>query len=230
MCLEQLGLRIGALISIDKTILTAANIQTTHLSYSAGDTVFQRGAPAKFVYVVRKGALLRFRPLPGGRRTVLQFVFAGDGFGYEPDRYHRDTVQALTDVEVLAASRSGLAAASKAGCSEILFTAAARALVVAEEQSVSVRGRTATERMALFLLEMNTRLSAKHQIVLPMSRKDISDYLGLTVETVSRAMNEFRRARIIGLTHRAPKLIMIRDKARLEELASDASNFEWWKR
>jgi Crp-like helix-turn-helix domain len=103
-------------------------------------------------------------------------------------------------------------------------------LVVAEEQSVFVRGMTATERMAHFLLEMNARLSAKHQIVLPMSRKDISDYLGLTEETVSRAMNEFRRAKIIKIPHRAPRRIMIRDKARLEKLASDASNFEWWKR
>jgi CRP-like cAMP-binding protein len=149
------------LISIDKAILASANLQTAHLSYSARDTVFQRGAPAQFVYVVRKGALFGFRSLPGGRRTILQFVFAGDGFGYEPDRHHRDTVQALTDVEVLAARRSGLAAASKAGCSEVLFAAAARALVVAEEQSVFVRGRIATERMALFLLEMN--LSARNE-------------------------------------------------------------------
>ena len=84
--------------------------------------------------------------------------------------------------------------------------------------------------MAHFLLEMNARLSAKHQIVLPMSRKDISDYLGLTEETVSRAMNEFRRAKIIKIPHRAPRRIMIRNKARLEKLASDASNFELWKR
>jgi len=153
ICLERLGVRIGALISIDKTILAAANLQTTHLSYSAGDTVFQRGARAKFVYVVRKGALFRFRPLPGGRRTVLQFVFAGDGFGYEPHRYHRDTVQALTNVEVLAAKRKGLTAASKVGCSGALFAAAARAFIVAEEQAVFDRGRTATERMATFCLK-----------------------------------------------------------------------------
>jgi CRP/FNR family nitrogen fixation transcriptional regulator len=218
------------LISIDKAILAAANLQTTHLRYGAGDTIFERGAPAPFVYVVRKGALSRFRSLPGGRRTILQFVFAGDGFGYEPYGYHRDTVQALTNVELLAAESKGLTTAPKAGCSKALFAAAAWALVVAEEQSVIVRGRTATERTALFLLEMNSRLSAKHQIVLPMGRKDISDYLGLTEETVSRAITEFRRAKIIEISHRAPKRIMIRDKARLEKLASDASDFEWWKR
>ena len=69
-----------------------------------------------------------------------------------------------------------MAAASKSRCLEALFFAAARAFVIAEEQSLIVRGRTATERTALFLLEMNTRLATANEIVLPMGRKDISDY------------------------------------------------------
>lgn len=218
------------MISLDKVILAAASLQTTARSFSAGDIVFQRGARAQFVYVVSKGALCRLRPLPGGRRAVLQFLFRGDGFGYEPDSYHRDTVQALTDVEVLAAERKGLMAASKAGASEALFAAATQALVVAEEQSALVRGRTATERTALFLLEMHARLSKGDQIVLPMTRKDISDYLGLTIETVSRTMNAFRRAKIIEISQHFSRQIVILNKARLEELGSDNSKFEWWKR
>lgn len=161
---------------------------------------------------------------------MLQFLFAGDGFGYEPGNHHRDTVQALTDTEVLATGRKGLMAASKSRCSGALFFAAARAFVIAEEQSVIVRGRTATERTALFLLEMNARLAADNEIVLPMSRKDISDYLGLSLETVSRVMNEFHRAKIIEIRDYTPKRITIRNKARLEKLASDASKFEFWKR
>ena len=150
-----------SLISLDNAILASANLQTTDLSYSASDIVFERGAPAQFVYVVSTGALCRFRPLPGGRRSILQFLFAGDGFGYEPGNHHRDTVQALTDTEVLATGRKGLVAASKSRCSEAHFLAAARAFVIAEEQSVIVRVTTATERTALFLLEMNTRLAAQ---------------------------------------------------------------------
>ena len=218
------------LISLDNAILASADLQTTDLSYSAGDTVFERGAPAQFVYVVSTGALCRFRPLPGGRRSILQFLFAGDGFGYEPGNHHRDTVQALTDTEVLATGRKGLVAASKSRCSEALFFAAARAFVIAEEQSVIVRGRTATERTALFLLEMNTRLAADNEIVLPMGRKDISDYLGLTLETVSRVLNRFHRAKIIEIRDYTPRRITIRNKARLEKLASDAPKFELWKR
>ena len=218
------------MISLDNAILASADLQTTDLSYSAGDTVFERGAPAQFVYVVSSGALCRFRPLPRGRRSILQFLFAGDGFGYEPGNHHRDTVQALTDTEVLATGRKGLVAASKSRCSEALFFAAARAFVIAEEQSVIVRVTTATERTALFLLEMNTRLAAHNEIVLPMGRKDISDYLGLTLETVSRVLNRFHRAKIIEIRDYTPRRITIRNKARLEKLASDASKFELWKR
>ena len=217
------------MISLDNAILASADLQTTDLSYSAGDTVFERGAPAQFVYVVSSGALCRFRPLPRGRRSILQFLFAGDGFGYEPGNHHRDTVQALTDTEVLATGRKGLVAASTR-CSEALFFAAARAFVIAEEQSVIVRVTTATERTALFLLEMNTRLAAHNEIVLPMGRKDISDYLGLTLETVSRVLNRFHRAKIIEIRDYTPRRITIRNKARLEKLASDASKFELWKR
>ena len=124
-----------------------------------------------------------------------------------------------------------MAAASKSRCSEALFFAAARAFVIAEEQSLIVRGRTATERTALFLLEMNTRLATgNNEIVLPMGRKAIANYLGLTVETVSRVMNEFHRAKIIEIRDYTTRRITIRNKARLEKLASDASKLEYWKR
>jgi CRP-like cAMP-binding protein len=151
-------------------MLARAGLRTTDLSYSAGDTVFERGAPTQFVYVVNTGGLFRFRLLPGGRRSILQFLFAGDGFGYEPGGYHRDTVQAMTDSEVLAAGRQGLVAPSVQRRS-VLFDAAARAFVLAEEQAVVIRGTTATERMALFLLEMDARISIDGQIDLPMGSK-----------------------------------------------------------
>lgn len=212
------------MISLNKAVLAAANLQTTDLSYNVGDIIFERGAPASFVYVVSNGALCRFRSLPGGRRSILQFLFAGDGFGYEPSGYYRDTVQALTDVAVLAARRKSVEAASKSQCSKALFDAAARAFVIAEEQSLLIHGTTVTERVALFLLEMRSRLSTDKQIDLPMRRKDISDYLGLRLETVSREMNEFQRAKIIKF--QAYRQIIIRDKARLEKLASYASKFE----
>jgi len=218
-------------VSIDPKILVAA-VQTTTLTYSVNDTVYESGAPAQFVYVVKKGALRRVKLLPGSRRLILQFLFRGDGFGYGLGRLHRDTVQALTSTELVVASRKALmsAATSDARLSKFLFEAAARALNVAEEQTALMRSGIATERTALFLLEMNARLSTRDgRVDLPMTRRDISDYLGLTIETVSRTMNEFHRAKIIQFQGQRQRRFVIRDKKRLQHLAADASDFEWWK-
>jgi CRP-like cAMP-binding protein len=122
------------LINIDRATLKAAKLAVIELSYGPGETVYERGAPAQFVYTVDQGALCRFRLMPGDRRSVIQFLFPGDGFGYEIGRHHRDTVQALTQIKVLAASTDALLAAanSDARLSSFLFSAAARAAVAAE--------------------------------------------------------------------------------------------------
>jgi CRP/FNR family transcriptional regulator, anaerobic regulatory protein len=203
------------LISLDKTIVSGGNLQTIKLSFD--------------VYVASEGALCCFRPMPGGRRSILQFIFKGDGFGYESGDYYRNSVQALTRTEVVATAKKDVVAASKAQCAAAFFAAAERAVVIAEEQSYRLR-RSATERTALFLLEMHARLSIFDEIFLPMSRTDISDYLGLAIETVSRVLNEFQRENIIEICHHLSRQIIIRNKARLEELALDASKFEWWNK
>ena len=87
----------------------------------------------------------------------------------------------------------------------------------------------ATERAALFLLEMNDRLSRNGKIDLPMTQRHISDYLGLTPETISRVMKEFKRAKIIRFRDNRSRQIVIHDKKRLAMLASDASDFRWWE-
>ena len=76
---------------------------------------------------------------------------------------------------------------------------------------------------------MNARLSIDSQIDLPMSRKDISDHLGLSTETISRIMSQFHRTKIIQFGDQTQRRILIRDKKRLEQLASDPSNFECLK-
>ena len=94
---------------INRTILAAAKLQTIELCYGPGESVYERGAPAQFVYVVDEGALCRLRLLTGGRRSILQFLFRDHGFGYEAGRQHRDTVQTLTHTKVLAAGRGSSA-------------------------------------------------------------------------------------------------------------------------
>lgn len=218
------------MINIEGTILAAAKLQIIELSYSPGESVYERGASAHFVYAVDTGALCRLRLIPEDRRSILRFLFAGDGFGYEIGRHHRDSAQALTHTKLLAASREALLAAAKSNTrlSNLLFSAAANAAVVAEERADMLRVRTATEQIAQFLLEMEVRLSVRGQIDLPMRRHHIADYLGLTIETVSRTLSAFQREKIIQFRDRAQRQLVIRDKQRLQQLASDASDFDFW--
>jgi len=223
------GNPLGSQSLIDRTILTAAKLQTIELCYGPGESVYERGAPAQFVYAVDKGALCRLRLLTGDRRSILQFLFPGHGFGYETGRQHRDTVQALTHTEVRAAGREALlaAATSDRRLWNLLFTAATQTVAVAEDQAV-LRVRTASEQIAQFLLEMEVHLSIRGQIDLPMNRRHIADYVGLRLETVSRAFSALQREKIIQFRDQTQRRLVIRDKQRLRLLASGASEFDYW--
>ena len=103
--------------------------------------------------------------------------------------------------------------------------APADALVAAEQQSIALRGASSTERVALFLLDMDARLHGR--IYQPMTRADIANHLGLTEETVSRAFTALRLAKVVEYDSRR-RSIEISDKQRLKQLATDASDFDFW--
>jgi CRP/FNR family nitrogen fixation transcriptional regulator len=215
------------LIAIDRTILASVKLRTVPLQYGINDTVYAQGARAQFVYVVEQGALRRSRLCPGEKKSILQFLLPGDSFGFEVGRYYLDSVQALTHAKVLAVGREVLmdAAASDARLSKMLLDAAIRAVVAAEEQAIVLRGASATERVALFLLDLDARLHGR--IYQPMTRTDIANHLGLTEETVSRTFTALRRAKIVQYDNRR-RSIAISDKQRLKQLATDASDFDCW--
>jgi CRP/FNR family nitrogen fixation transcriptional regulator len=192
------------------------------------DVIFGQGARAQFVYIVKKGALFRFRLLPDGRKSILQFLFPGDSFGFEVGRHHRDTVQTLTDAKVLAVGKEALiaAAASSVGLSNLLLTAATRAIATAHENSIVLRGRPAMERLALFLLDLDTRLHG--QLDLPMSRRHIANHLGLTIETISRAFSALERLKVIRFQDKTQQRIIIHNKQRLQQCAADGSDIDYW--
>jgi CRP-like cAMP-binding protein len=113
------------LITLDRTILAAAELPLVALEYGINDTVYAQGARAQFVYVVEQGALRRSRLYQGYKKSILQFLLPGDSFGFEVARCHLDTVQALTPTKLLATGREALmdAAASNARLSKMLLDA-----------------------------------------------------------------------------------------------------------
>jgi CRP-like cAMP-binding protein len=142
-------------------------------------------------------------------------------------------VEALTNVKIRSVGKEALlkAAAIDPRVSNALSTAAIWSAISAEDQSISLRGKNATEQLALFFLEMDARLSNGGQIDLPMRRQHIADYYGLTIETVSRTITRLRRSRIIEFLDnvKLQRRVVIRDKGRLSRLAPDARDFAWWK-
>ena len=88
----------------------------------------------------------------------------------------------------------------------------------AEDHMLLLGRKNAMERVASFLLEMDRRLANTGMVALPMCRRDIGDYLGLTLETVSRALSILHDKGILGFLGQSQRQIVLLDRPRLAEL------------
>ena len=134
-------------------------------------------------------------------------------------------VQTLSATTLLAVRREAVLNAITKDCefAKMLFNLAARDVILAEQQATRLRSTIATERVAQFLIEMDDRLSVGRKIELPMRRKHIADYLGITFETVSRVLNRLQKDGVIECLDVQRRKIVIRDKVRLQKLTADGS-------
>jgi CRP/FNR family nitrogen fixation transcriptional regulator len=160
--------------------------------------IFGDGEPANNVYKVISGAVRVFRILADGRRQILQFCLPGDIFGIEMGSDHNATAEAIGDSLILVARRSHVLG-DDPSISRRLWRLAMSDLRRSHDQVLSLGRRSASERLASFLSEMAERLGDEDTVELPMSRQDIADYLGLTIETVSRTLTQFRSQRLITI-------------------------------
>ncbi len=181
-------------------------------SYSAGEEIYGEDEPADFIYQVVRGAVRAYKLLGDGRRQIGAFYLPGDVFGLDFGATHGLTAEALIGTTVRQVSRNAVEALAKkdpqVACD--LWRLTAGTLRHAEGHMLLLGCKTAIERVAAFLLEMDRRLSLVGTSVLPMGRQDIGDYLGLTLETVSRSLSrlhdkgvlDFHGARHITLRNR----------------------------
>lgn len=207
--------------------MTDAEIRTIASSYSrtrlkTGETLVWDGDDAKHAYVVTSGTLRASKANDDGRRQVLSFLFVGQFIGIPSDHVHHHSVEALTEAEVCRFERKKL--------EEILLkypavdkgyrTGTARQLETAHEHAFALGRRTAMERVAAFLLELKVSGCPKTNpktLRLPMTRNDIADFLGLTLETVSRAFSRLKSVGAISLP--SAQEVEIKDEERLKALA-----------
>jgi CRP/FNR family nitrogen fixation transcriptional regulator len=149
-------------------------------------------------------------PVSDGRRQIGAFHLPGDIFGFENGDFHRFTAEAVVETTVCLIKRQSLEHVAKNDPAIIrsLLILTTDNLHRVEKQLLLLGRKTARERVAAFLLEMNSRLTATDVMALPMNRSDIADYLGLTLETVSRAFSEFQRMGYLKLRGRREIIVL----------------------
>lgn len=194
------------------------------LKLSPGQALFHEGDPVTRVFTLTRGTLKLYKILADGRRYVTGFMCPGDFLGISFNDEHAFSAEAIEDAQLCWFPRNRFDdfVESHAPMERELYLLAAHELAAAQEQLVLLGRKTATERLASFLLRLAERAANipgqnGRAVSLPMSRSDIADYLGLTKETVSRVLSAFRRDRVIRL--RTVDEVEIVDREMLEQLA-----------
>ncbi|MGB6283421.1 MAG: helix-turn-helix domain-containing protein [Xanthobacteraceae bacterium] len=183
--------------------------------YPRNTEIFGENEPADYLYRVVSGSVRTYKILSDGRRQVGGFYLPGDIFGLEFADEHTLSAEAIGDAKVLVVKRSALNALAgrDASVAQQLFALTGRELHRVQDR-ILLLIKNARERVASFLLEMVERASENNTIELPMSRQDIADYLGLTIETVSRTLTSLETASAIEVSA-SSRRIVLRNRAAL---------------
>ena len=190
----------------------------------AKEHLFCEGDAATHVYRVDAGHVVIYRTAPDGRRQVIDFAYPGDFIGLGALEEHATNAQATTKTVVRCLPVSTLRdlASANPRLGMRLYEAVSQELMASRELLFTVSQRTACERLAYFLLALSRRNERRGEdateIVLPMTRNDIADFLGLTIETVSRTFSRFRGDGLIDLEQCI--LVTILDMDRLQSVAA----------
>jgi CRP/FNR family transcriptional regulator, anaerobic regulatory protein len=187
-----------------------------------GETLFSEGDDADSVYEVVRGMLRLCKLLSDGRRQITGFLSAGQFLGLAPEGVCVYTAEAITEVTLCRYKRSAFDRLidEVPGFAKRVLAVASHELSAAQNQMLLLGRKAAVEKVASFLLLMADQAGESEDgtIGLPMTRSDIADYLGLTIETVSRTLTKLKQDRLIALP--TPDRIRIRDRDQLEELAA----------
>jgi CRP/FNR family transcriptional regulator len=196
----------------------------------AKEFVFAEGDPATHLYQVETGAVALYKVLCDGRRQVLGFAYPGDFIGLGAQAEYVINAQAMkpTRLRCLPLSALSQIARQDPRLGFRLYEALASELAATRELLLTTGQRSACERLIAFLLAISRRNARKgqdpHVFDLPMTRTDIADFLGLTIETVSRTFTKLRMLGLIELPHAARvNLIDIERLKSMEGSEADAA-------
>jgi len=180
------------------------------------------GDPARYCFKVVRGAMRGCRLLPDGRRHVMQFLLPGDLVAFDSQESYRATVEAVNDATVIRYPRHAVdqLVQRHPRLGRSLLGKLCADLCAAHVQMLLLGRKNALERLASFLLAMSERNDEDDRIELPMTRSDIADHLGLTMETVSRSFTQLKACGVIEL--KASSEVLIRRREALQDIADAA--------
>ena len=191
--------------------------------YTSGESVYRCTDKIEHWFQLVSGAARKSALSGDGRRHIVDFILPSDPFGLAAAGLRRFCVEALAPGTLIARFPLGAAeglADSDPEVGRYIRKAAFTSIVHLQQRLVILGGTSALEKVSAFLLEIADRShnSPIHAVLLPMSRYDIADYVGVAVETVSRALTELRRSRVIAF--RSARHVRIGDRGALEDLAN----------
>ena len=212
-------------LDLDRLATTAVS-----MNVESGRAFIREGDPAEHFFNVTAGCAKLFKLLPDGRRQITGFAGVGTFLGLAVSATYAFSAEALEPMKVCRFSRAKLRALLDdfPAMEQRLLEVASNELVAAQEQMLLLGRKTARERIASFLIAraalpsncLASEPELAQVITLPMTRADIADYLGLTIETVSRSLTRFKAEGLIEIP--AAGEIAIRDSAALTRMAAGA--------
>ncbi|HEY4141073.1 MAG TPA: helix-turn-helix domain-containing protein [Pseudolabrys sp.] len=196
---------------------SAIELMGAPMSFARNAEIYGENEPAEYLYKIVSGTVRTYKVLSDGRRQVGFFYLPGDIFGLEVGDRHSFAAEAIVDCKVLMIKRSSVIAlaAHQTDVARQLWEMTATELRRVQDH-VMLLIKTAQERVAGFLLEMAARAPGATEIELPMSRQDIADYLGLTIETVSRTLTQLENSAAIAVP--TSRRIVLRNRAALTRM------------
>ncbi len=212
--------------ALDPAELNRLAAITTQIEAEPKQTIFYEGDPADHLFVVTEGGVKLYKLLADGRRQITGFIFTGDFLGLALHDNYAYSAEAMSKLELCRFPRPKLEKLLEElpRLEKRLLQTASNELAAAQDQMLLLGRKTAQERIATFLLSLSERAIRRGEtgdvVALPMSRGDIGDYLGLTIETVSRSFTRLRKRAVVDLSNLREAKIL--DRRALRDIAEIA--------
>jgi CRP/FNR family nitrogen fixation transcriptional regulator len=201
-----------------QTLFGSIELTGARMSFAKDVEIYGEHEPADYIYKVLTGTVRVYKILQDGRRQIEGFYFAGDVFGMELGSNHASSAEAVSACTIAVVRRSTLmaSAAKDTNIANRLWAHTAQELEQARRHAMLLV-KTAQERVASFLIDIAGKNHGE-AVDLAMSRQDIADYLGLTIETVSRTLTQFQQSSAIELA--TSRRMILRNRQALINLDS----------